>query len=167
MRLFIGIKASSKLQELVLNWQKENKDLPVRFIKPENLHITLIPPWYADDPENAVIKLKGLIFPKFRITFDNIFVNFRNQVVWIESRESPPEIINIRNALLVNFNKPPERRDFKTHITVARFKAGSDIGDISLNRINWEEIADNITLFESVLLPEGANYKIIYTLNLN
>ena len=49
-RLFVAIKPDAELIENIIHWQKKHKKLPaVRMIKPEYLHLTLVPPFYEDD----------------------------------------------------------------------------------------------------------------------
>jgi hypothetical protein len=44
------------LQKKILTWEKILKPLPVRWILGKNMHITLIPPWYATEAEIKKIK---------------------------------------------------------------------------------------------------------------
>jgi len=132
MRVFIGIKASKILQKRVARWQREHRDLPVRWIKNRNLHLTLVPPWYEDDPVKAVSKLKTVRYKKGTITFDRVGINFKHKVIWI--------------------GKPTQ------HVTIARFKDAKPLRGIKFEKIHWKETVDNITLFQSKLGPKGAMY---------
>jgi len=166
MRVFVGIKASKNLQNIISKWQKQNRNLPVRFIKPKNLHITLVPPWYERKPQTAILKVKApsLKFKSFEIIFDEIFVNFKNKVIWLESSNPPPKISLLQKNLSLIFPTRKEQRIFKTHLTIARFKDLKLLKDIKFETINWREEVSKITLFKSVLGRKEANYKALLSL---
>jgi 2'-5' RNA ligase len=132
MRVFIGVKASKKLQKKVGEWRRRHADLPVRWIKDRNLHLTLVPPWYEDDGAKAIEKLNSVQFKKHTITFDRVGINFKHKVIWI--------------------GKPTE------HVTIARFKDAKPLSGIQFEEILWKETADTVTLFESRLRAKGADY---------
>jgi len=55
------------------------------------------------------------------------------------------------------------------HLTLARFRpeefrrfAGQELEE----KISWHETIDNITIFESILSPGGAEYKVIKVFSL-
>jgi 2'-5' RNA ligase len=140
MRVFIGIKASGRLQTLVREWRGNYKNLPVRWIKDRNLHLTLVPPWYEKDVGKAVAKLKTVRYKKRTITFARIGVNFKHKVLWI--------------------GKPTQ------HVTIARFKDPAPLRNIHFKKINWYEKVNNVTLFESRLRAKGADYTPIASMRL-
>ncbi|OGG09174.1 hypothetical protein A2154_02800 [Candidatus Gottesmanbacteria bacterium RBG_16_43_7] len=166
MRLFVGIKASSQLQRQIRQWQSEHQALPVRFIKTENLHMTLLPPWYETDPAGIISKLNDLAFSGFPIVFDKIAVNFKNNVIWIESLKPPGELLSLRNELLIRFGKNNDVRPLRIHMTLARFKDLSRFENTDFKSINWREKVDCITLFESKLTPTEARYRSVFVVKL-
>jgi 2'-5' RNA ligase len=140
MRVFIGIKASMCLQKSVRELRNAHNDLPVRWIKDRNLHLTLVPPWYEDDVERAIAKLNTVRYTKHTITFTHVGLNFRHKVIWI--------------------GKPTE------HVTIARFKDPAPLKDIHFEKIHWKENVNKITLFESRLRAKGADYTPIASIRL-
>jgi 2'-5' RNA ligase len=60
-RVFVAIRASRKLQEEVAAWVSSHAKLPVRWISPENLHITLVPPWYEEDTKRIANAIAGAL----------------------------------------------------------------------------------------------------------
>ena len=164
MRLFIGIKTSEKLQKEIMKWQEENTGLPVRFIRPENLHMTLVPPWYEDGPDDAVSKLKSIKYRKIRVVFNKIVINYRSQVIWAEPENPPEEIFSMVDDLRKLF-KSKDTRPYRLHLTVARFKNGKFLQNVRFGEIKCEEQIDNITLFESKLGAKEAIYNKIFSLN--
>lgn len=163
MRVFVGVKSSKSLQNDVMLWQKKNQDLPLRFIKPENLHITLLPPWYEEDHSNSIKKIESMSFKSLRIVFDKIKVNYKNQLIWIESTKTPAEMFVLEKDLANKFGKGGVESKFKVHITIAKFKNPRSLEGLIFEQIKWEEKMDSITLFESVLGPKEASYKIIFS----
>jgi 2'-5' RNA ligase len=157
MRLFIGIKISKKFQNKIIRWQKEN-NLKARLINPQNLHITLVSPWYEEDASKIIERLKKVKFTGFEMVFDKVIINKRNKIVWIETSNPPIQIFELQKSLSEIFKSKNEKREFKPHITIARFK---DTGE--LKKINFIEKVNNVTLFRSKLGRKEANYFVIYS----
>ncbi|OGH16637.1 MAG: 2'-5' RNA ligase [Candidatus Levybacteria bacterium RIFCSPHIGHO2_02_FULL_40_18] len=167
MRVFIGIKTSEEIQKRILAWQEKHKNLPVRFIKPENLHITLVPPWYETKINDLVKYLSSFksLIRNFEIRFDSISLgpSIAPRLFWAEA-QTPRDLLELRKNINVHLKKKPEKRPFKTHITLARFKHLNfeKLKDEQIERnISWEMTVGKITLFESKLSPLGANYREI------
>jgi len=59
-RVFVAIGISSQLKEKIAYWQKKWNHLSVRWIKPENMHVTLIPPWYTTEVDKVIEDLKSV-----------------------------------------------------------------------------------------------------------
>lgn len=163
MRLFIGIKASNELKKRVVAIQKKYKFLPVRFIKPENLHITLIAPWQDKTPEEAINKLRNIKFKKMRIVFDKVSIEKRSRVIWVECTNPPKEYMRLFYRISDMFHQRINRK-LKVHLTIARFKDANSLRGIKLDSIQWEENIDNVTLFQSILDPTGAHYNTIFSI---
>ncbi|OGM27723.1 hypothetical protein A2962_02595 [Candidatus Woesebacteria bacterium RIFCSPLOWO2_01_FULL_39_61] len=60
LRVFVGIKISQKLKKEITNWQALHKRLAVRWIEEDNIHLTLVPPWYvhSNEVENIIRDLE-------------------------------------------------------------------------------------------------------------
>ena len=159
-RVFIGIKASKNLQNKIAKWQKANKNLPVRFIKPKNLHLTLIPPWYEENFQDIKSQIAKVEFEKFTINFSAVYINFNNRVIWTETSKPPKAIFKLQKNLATIFRKY-EERPFKVHLTIARFKDAKPLKDVNFEKIKWQEKVSKITLFESILGKKEANYKVL------
>ena len=56
-RIFIGLPIAKTLAEEISKWQEGQQKLPVRWLAPKNLHLTLIPPWYETDVERVAAQL--------------------------------------------------------------------------------------------------------------
>jgi 2'-5' RNA ligase len=139
MRVFIGIKIGEELQKKILEWEKYYKNLPVRWLAPENLHITLIPPWEENIIEKAKGKLESIKKGKFEIVFDKISFG-------PDSRY--PRLIWAEGNLF--------------HLTLARFdpKKFKDFPIKKLNeKVDWQEKVSEVCLFQS--FPNSV-YKILH-----
>jgi 2'-5' RNA ligase len=104
-----------------------------------------------------------------------IFRNNSGGVIWtgIESdMQSLKNIQRIIEAFTSSFGFQKEKRNFVPHITMARLKSGAELPEEVLsyikenkNTIYSEGIFNRAVLFESALLPSGAVYKEIYSIN--
>jgi len=114
-RLFIALPIHLEAKEKIVLWQKSHTDLPVRWIAPRNLHITLIPPWYTEDiPE---VHKKLLTFPKIcslTLWFYKITVGPNNhspRLIWIEGKRNN-QLNVLKHQLEMILDQKPEKRDF-------------------------------------------------------
>ncbi len=167
MRIFIGIKCPEKLKKDFLNWQEKNQHLSVRFVKPENLHITLISPWYVKDRKEVIEKLKEFKGKSFEISFSEIlyFPPSSYRMIWARG-ETPHKLLLLQKNLLKHFEKQKEKRPFDLHITLARFRPENKLAKIKNKKIKWIMNVDEIVLFQSKLSPHGANYEVLYSISL-
>lgn len=129
MRVFIGIKASKTLQKKVARWHREHRDLPVRWIKARNLHITLVPPAREEEIRKKFEEIKKKKIKRFVIIFKRVVSKSKYHVICAETKGY--------------------------HVTVARFKGKIEL---PLEKIRWTEKVDSITLFQSKLGPKEAMY---------
>jgi 2'-5' RNA ligase len=169
-RIFVGIKIQPELYLKIDNWRKKYLRLPVRWIDNNNLHITLIPPWY-EDGEGIIRRVKEVKeaiegLKAFNISFNNVCLSptlSNPRLIWAEG-EIPEELLTIKSKLEKILGQEPEKREYKLHLTLARF-SGRDYKLFSINNINdnviWEQTIDSFCLFESLLSSKGAEYKTI------
>ena len=170
-RVFIGIPAPSLLKKEILNWQESYlNDFKVRRIESQNLHITLIPPWYEENMNDVIkklVSLKNLAKP-FAILFSKVELGPKGQkprLVWLHS-ETPIELTNLQEKLSDVF-KYKQERQFITHLTIMSWNhkkvkvSKQDFPEISLKMF-----VDKVCLYESKLNPKGAQYKILHTVDI-
>ena len=160
MRVFIGIKASDETCEQILKWQVKHKDLPVRFIQSENLHLTLAPPWYENNIKKLLKNLNKFSFPKtFEITLNRISKGPpRNpRLIWIKGPKHQ-DLAKMQGEI-AKFLKISKQKYSAPHVTIARFKMKEAILIPEINEeIELKFDVSEITLFESKLSPKGADY---------
>ena len=166
-RVFLALLIPKEIKNEISQWQSDHKSLPVRWIRPENLHITLIPPWYAghEEIEEASSDTMPVIkeAKKFSVNFDKVLFGPPGRMarlIWAEG-QNPREFIDLKAALekaLAKFSHP-ENRPPKLHLTIARFQPGSINPLPELDeKIDWSFEANEIAIMESVLKRTGAEY---------
>lgn len=176
MRVFIALPISEKLQDDVLDWEKNFlESFPgmrgqVRWLAGKNLHITIIPPWYENDVGGLSKKLASLRgkFNSFEIEFLKVAYgpssSGRNRrLIWAEGR-APEETLEIKSGLESFLGKSPEERPFKTHLTLARFRPET-FSSFPVKNLDedvfWRNKIDSFVLMESKLSPSGSDYEIL------
>ncbi|MGC8776283.1 MAG: 2'-5' RNA ligase family protein [Minisyncoccia bacterium] len=135
------------------------------------MHITLIPPWYEKNIDLIKNKLKSLegSFLNFKIQFNLVEYGpnkFNPRLIWLVGN-TPKELLNLRLKFLEVLNQKPENREFKTHLTLARFNPDLkfNLPEIKKN-IFWEENIKEFILIESRLLKTGAEYDVLEKIKL-
>jgi RNA 2',3'-cyclic 3'-phosphodiesterase len=171
-RLFIGIPASFDIQSKALELKNANKDFQVRWIKPRNLHITLVPPWQAGGSEIGeiikILKAQPSVEP-FYALFNRIDLgpNYKDpRLIWT-SGDAPNQLLDLRQTIhnsITTFIHDREflKYSFKMHMTLARFQRASlpRWAEVLFD-ISWPMLVNRFVLYKSNLKPEGAEYEIL------
>jgi len=169
-RVFIAIPISQALQQEMLDWERGFSQLPVRWLVGKNLHTTLVPPWYEEESQipnckarldEAANGLKPFELKFTRVTFGPDPREPR--LIWAEGT-APKEIVELRDKLLRVFSRPAEKRTFKTHLTLARFRPETFSSFPVKNldeKVYWPEKVSSVVLMESHLSRDGADYEVI------
>ena len=134
-RIFIAINLPEGIRKKLLSYREKWPELPVRWARPENLHITLAFLGLRSDSEllgicraaeSAVSET-----PPFTISLSKLIYGPPNKklpgMIWVIGEKSP-EFSILRNSLekslatssRVNFS--PEHRVFSPHITLGRIR---------------------------------------------
>lgn len=170
MRVFVAIPVPLPLQEEVCSWAARRGNLPVRWLKGKNLHITLVPPWEEEPAgvQEALARLAETV-KTMRVPLSLSFsrVRFgpdprRPRLIWAEG-ETPPELAALSAALHRALGIEAERRPFRLHLTVARFRP-EDFTSFPVRELDesvrWRMEATEVVLMESRLLRGGAEYEV-------
>lgn len=173
---------SENLQAEIDAWRGKYDHLPVRWLAGKNLHITLIPPWYEEDVQSVIDKLKqaGEEFAPFQVLFEKVEFGpdtHRPRLIWAEG-EAPKELIELKQkveeTLIQGTAARPESakresRLFRLHLTLARFRPET-FSSFPVKRLNekvcWRDRIESFVLLESHLSPGGADYEILETYGL-
>jgi len=182
MRAFIAIELSpdSRKRLAYLEEQLKSSGGDVKWVKPENIHLTLKFLGEIDDKtlekitkimEDIAVKEKPFYM---RLLSPSAFpkINFP-RVIWIGIDKGDSETKQIAKILEEEIAKvgiPKENRPFSSHITLGRVRSGLNRDKLAKN---LEYLASNvpedspeflvakITLFKSTLTPSGPIYEAL------
>lgn len=171
-RIFIGIPISQIVKDFIKRWRESHPLKDVRWIDESDLHITLIPPWYEENTEDTINKIKTVKSPSFGIPLLNIRTapNFREpRMIWLIG-DAPWSLLNLKKdlekALIVN----SEEREYHPHVTILRFNLNKnpkgDQKNLVDEYVNLVYRANEFILYESHLNSVGAQYTILEKFNL-
>lgn len=175
-RIFVAIVLPPEIKKSIIEWQNVHSEIPVRWVRPENLHITLVPPWYAD--ENEIYETAKSInsclekLNQFEINIKKIEYGPRQdapRLIWAggEFSEGFTELKrNVESALFQNPQTgflAPEQKKTAIHVTLARFRPGEllVLPELSSTEVSWKFVFDEFVLLESELKRGGAAYAIL------
>jgi len=176
-RIFIALGISKELIGSILNWEEnfahKSKDThsKIRWLKPNNLHITLVPPWYEDD--SGIKKVEDLLdlVGRKKFTLEFYRINYgpnpkKQRLVWLEG-EAPHRLIDFRDDLYVTLGKEREK-GFMLHLTIGRFRE-NEFSSFLVKEINdefiFKEEVSSLLLMESHLGKSGAEYEVLYKID--
>ena len=179
IRAFLAIELpahiQNELEKILLDFQNPTYH-HVKWIKPENIHLTL--KFLGESRPDELDRLSAEIRPiaaamrpiELRVHGLGAFPNFkRPRVIWI-GVQAPPSLVRLQQALEDAAEKigyPREERPFSPHLTLGR--VNREASHVELTRLG-ETIAkkpigtlgsmnvSQLVLFRSVLKPAGAVY---------
>ncbi|KPJ71173.1 hypothetical protein AMJ50_03030 [Parcubacteria bacterium DG_74_3] len=177
-RVFIAINLPEEVKKELVNRQATWPELPVRWTKRENLHITLVFLGYLKDEEVfEVCEITKEIASKhdsFAINLNKVCYGPPKKIpprmVWVEGEKSP-EVAALKNdlegSLLERVNFHRERRPFAPHINLGRIRAWewrrieAEERPKVEEEINLSFPVDSIEVMESTLKRGGAEYAVL------
>ena len=175
MRTFIAGILSKDLKDSCLAIQEEFKrlELNVKWIEPQNIHLTF--KFLGEIPEDVVSKIKVALQDLFKdepairtaIHKLGVFPRLKSpRVLWVglEDKEGRLRDYFLRiEGALKNIGLAPEKRGFKPHITLGRFRSLKNISGF-IKKAESLEIKPlggyitQIVFFKSQLTPQGPIY---------
>ncbi len=183
-RIFIAINLPEDIKKKFLDYQRKWSELPIRWVKKENLHITLIFLGYLTNEELIdvckITKEKAEKHQSFSLTLNKTCYGppkkMPPRMVWIEGEKSE-SLTGLKNDLEKSFFdfgilRNTEKRAFSPHITLGRIRQWE------WQRIEPEERLDvsedislsfevqSIEVMESQLKRGGAEYVILESVSL-
>lgn len=177
-RIFIAINLPENIKNTLADYQKKWPDLPARWIKPENLHITLVFIGYVEEEEISEIRqiLANLVVQhkRFFLVLDKISYGpskiIPPRMVWA-SGELSKEFFELKQDLEKELSKKikftPEKREAALHITLARIKEWEwrriepEERPVVDEELNLSFQVASIEVMESKLKRGGAEYAIL------
>ncbi len=179
IRTFIAIhlpaEITAVLTQIISTLKAQTPTRAVRWVKPENIHLTLS---FLGD--TAVSKLPniattldqiaGKISP-FRLHLDQLgcFPNRRvPRIIWVGLEGAMAQLKSLKRQIdehLIPLGWQPEKRPYNPHLTLGRAKESRHLKNMHWN-MEIEKVAFNVTAvhhIQSQLLPQGVVYTTIHT----
>jgi len=178
MRTFLAVEIPKHIRKKINNFieEEKSKGLPIKWVKFENLHITLKFLGEINEKKRQeilpVLEETGKSKRSFQMNLEGIgcFPHPGNpRVLWIGVKLGHELLIDIAGELeekLSQFGFKMEKR-FHRHLTIGRIKKFCKVDDI-LARTYKSEVfpVTAITLFKSSLTPQGPIYEALEKFNL-
>jgi 2'-5' RNA ligase len=177
IRSFLAFELPVEIREQIRVISKELKKtaLPVRWVKVDNIHLTILflgsvdEDTIGDIEEKVNVVVKGFSAFKTKLNAVGAFPHWkRPRVIWIGLNGDIGRLSNLRNKLqeeLKVLGFMPEKRPFRPHLTLGRFKGPIDRGEdmkwiLDRHRdINSDLYQLNeLILYKSDLKPDGPVY---------
>ena len=179
-RIFIAINLPEDIKKKLIDYQAKWPELPIRWTKKENLHITLIFLGYLSDEELLEV-LKST--KKATSGHQPFFINLK-KIIYGPPKKLPPRMVwaegekskelgklqgDLENSLLASSVKGMEsgNRPYAPHITLGRIKAWEfrkiepeERPEVN-EEINLNFEVNSIEVMESELKRGGAEYVIL------
>ena len=164
-RVFIGIRLAEHLADNFIDLQSAIGELPGRFIPPQDIHMTLVPPFATRDLPFVKGELRRVLGEVHRFKLRFLRLDWgpdkeRPRLAWVECGVTK-ELVSLKKKLLKIFGQK-EKVPFVPHMTVARFRQ-ADAERVAHRPIRkpmrlWMDV-ESVVLFES---PHkgGAGYKM-------
>jgi 2'-5' RNA ligase len=184
-RIFIAINFPENIKRELGDFQSKWSELPIRWVKPENLHITLAFLGYLSDEElPEVIKITKEVAQRHSTFLINLIKICYGppkkppRMIWVEGEKSK-DLANLQIDLeksLTSSGKikfEPEERSFTCHITLGRirqweFRQIEPEERPEVNEdINLSFEVNSIKVMESQLKRGGAEYTILESVPLS
>ncbi len=154
----------------------------INWVRPTNIHLTLkfigeTPP--QDEPK-IIEAVSKVVENHHSFTMDfnrtGIFgARYAPRVLWLGMQQTPQELLNLEEAVLTAFDGIGylrDRQNFVPHLTLGRIKDLCEkqyfqkvVQAIEQKTYIHQEVKE-IILFQSILRPDGAVYKIVKKWNL-
>jgi 2'-5' RNA ligase len=176
IRAFVAIDLTEAVREelasLINDLKREVPNKSIRWVRPENIHLTL--KFLGDTNIDSLDQITGGLDrvgeekPPFNLTLDKLgcFPNPRRpRVVWvgvsghIDTLQSTQKLID---QMLNPLGWDLDKREFHPHLTIGRIKNSKKVVD---SRLPWGNPmkpltfpVDSLTLYESILKSSGAVY---------
>ena len=182
MRIFAALplpaQAVKKLEELAAELKTRYPDL--RVVKPQGMHLTMI--FFGELNQDQVLRVMRVMYSsELKVSsiqavmggIGQFPLQGRPRVIYCPIHKGAPEIsylYRLYYQMLSNSGglSIDEQREFTPHITLARNKdARVSLSDVEeLFRFDYSLILDRLVLYQSILRPQGAEYKVMKTVML-
>lgn len=174
MRIFVAIDFPEKIKEEIRKLLEKLKEIDsnVKWVKPENVHITIkfLGEVGEEKIENINNRLKEICssYHNFDISISDIgsFPDWKSpRVIWFGTEgEGKEELIKLAGVVDKEFGHPlfsveKEKRSFNAHITIARIKKPENLEKLKSAIDNLIFKSDKIKVQEVILMKSTLTRK--------
>lgn len=181
-RLFIAAEISDEARRIALaqikNLRSVFPTVEAKWVKPENLHVTLK---FLGDTDDALVHDLVGVLTKAVTEFGPIQLRlsgpmtFGKRVIAINIDDEAGTVLSLQkttDSACSQFGFPLEHRRFHPHLTIARVRVARNAKQLldfhlSSEIRKAEFILSRIVLFESIMLRSGVSYIPLETFPLN
>jgi len=184
LRTFIAVELSNDFRHALTEIQNQLKssDADVKWVKPDNIHITL--KFLGSIPPKKVKAIKEFfpeIFDSSHV-FDVQLANLgafpsinKPKVIWagLDDPDGRLKLLaNHTEEFLCRLGFPKEHKEFKSHITLGRLRSFKNLNPLTeaLQKTavpsQMKQRIEKITFFKSTLTPQGPIYESLLTYTL-
>lgn len=185
IRAFIALDIPGEIQDCLETisdqLRAEFGDVPIRWVDPRNIHLTL--KFLGDVSLNNIevlkesIKVEAMQYKPMVFSVGGVgaYPKVRNpRVIWV-GVETPTELIDLQRGIdsqMTRIGYTPDRRPFSPHLTLGRVSRNAKskeirkIGDVLLNsKIGFLGVGrvNAVHLYRSDLKPKGAVYTKLFS----
>jgi len=181
-RLFLALNLPkniiSELEPILIKLQKANKNKPIKWVEPQNLHLTLH--FLGNVAEEKIEAIKQSLEPiisqfeslNYQVTTEiEAFPDLQNpRVIFLKLIElNEQQTQKLQKAIGIELEKigfDLDKRLFRLHLTLGRVKFKTSISIPNFIIHNSEFRINSVDLMESQLNQQGPIYQIIRQFNL-
>lgn len=189
LRLFIAIElpktVHNSIRSALLALQKASPRNAIRWVPPENLHLTL--KFLGDTPQHDLLRVQGHLrqalegFTSFDIEVSGAgsFPDGRKpRIIWLGLKDTTGQLASLQDkveAAMLSIGYTAEARPFKAHLTVGRVRQGLSVDTLQRigQGIKQAEIdylalwsCQAVQLMQSELKADGAIYSCLTQIDL-
>ncbi len=176
MRAFLAVRVPEAIRRQIVKFESGIRgDLPVKWVKFENLHVTLkfLGEVADDNVPTAILQAEEVRgrFKPFETSLDGIgcFPDRNNpRVVWIGVKDGAETLTRLQKDLdqsLAALGFESDER-FHPHLTIGRTKKKCDLSSMLDGSFSSEKFTvEGYTLFRSTLTPQGPIYEVVKEFN--
>ena len=168
-RLFIAFPVSEKIREESARIVRHFPDAPVRWVRPEDLHITAVAPWISksmDADAKRLLQVAKHARP-FTIRFGLVEPGptiVAPRLIWIKGKIHGVYPASLQKQLATAFDRGHDFKKWLPHVTIGRFRQDMRITSpvrTVYEDVDIEERITSMLLMESHRTREGVRYSVL------
>lgn len=188
MRVFIAIDIGEKVKKALGGLLKQLQNIPdgsrkgdVKWVKPENMHLTL--KFLGEIKDDKIAEVCNIVesvaarHKSFELNIESVgyFGGKIARVLWVGTGSGSDKLRQLAEELeqeLALAGWPEETREFSGHLTLCRIRssaAGAKLARVSEDYKDFKVgvvSADSVSVYQSQLMPAGPIYTVLASFKL-